>query len=92
MLVYVSEKWGMKGFLKCWSLERKHKSTKKYMRDIGNPQSYERTLAEEITLEHFDHWRKRKRHGLINRRAPNAKVAEVLRMIHPLSATIPVRS
>ena len=88
MLASCLAKWGPKGFLNCWSLERKHKSTNKYMRDIANPQAYERTLAEEITLEHFDHWRQHKRHGLFNPRAPNEEVAEVLRTIHPDAAAI----
>ena len=41
----------------CFSLERKHKSIKKHMRDNLRGQSYERAVLEEVTLDHLESWK-----------------------------------
>ena len=37
----------------CWSLERKHKSIRKWGGNMCNTVAYERSLLEEVTCEHF---------------------------------------
>jgi hypothetical protein len=42
--------------LSCFALERKHKFTKKQLKDRSKPMSFERGVMEELTLDHWHEW------------------------------------
>ena len=59
----------------CWSLERKHRFAKKHMQDNRKGQSYERSVVEEVTLDHFHHWSKVRTRGMTSLHKPSKWVA-----------------
>ena len=55
--LHYSDAYATHGMLPaCWSLERKHKSIRKWGGNMCNTQAYEKGLLEEVTCEHFATW------------------------------------
>ena len=79
------------GLPNCFSLERKHKSTKRAMKDRLNTKSYEKCLIQDLTLQHI---RNCSRNLLVSSlgdpHPPTKAVDEALREVLPSATSLDV--